>query len=171
MTQHPGFSIHDPPGYIKPSDQDLLLTDITEKELLTIANLLEVENLSPATTFPGAFPVKGRIHGLNKRLMVNLVCCKEGNDTHPITIVFMIVTSSPYSFLSKKAMDALIGETGCNNVQAMDVQLHSDNTIFCHLSPVDKHYANVNVLGMDFIYKNGLSMHLDFKSNKFELVA
>ena len=28
------YSIHDPPGYIKPSLQDLLITDITAEQLL-----------------------------------------------------------------------------------------------------------------------------------------
>jgi hypothetical protein len=41
-------SIHDPPGYIKPSLQDMLLTDINAEELLVVAERLEVEYLSSA---------------------------------------------------------------------------------------------------------------------------
>ncbi len=164
-------SIHDPPGYIKPSLQDMLLTDITADELLLIANLLEVEYLSPATTFPGSFPVSGRIHGTHKRLMVNLVCRRAGKNAKPINIVFLVDTGSPFSYLSGTAMDALIGKTGSNIVKAMDVVLHSHKSILCHLSPIDKHFADVNVLGMDFIYKNGISLHLNCDNDKFELVA
>jgi hypothetical protein len=39
------YSIHDPPGYIKPSLQDMLLTDITSEELMKIAEILEVDYL------------------------------------------------------------------------------------------------------------------------------
>jgi hypothetical protein len=42
------YSIHDPPGYIKPSLQDMLLTDITAEELLKIAERLGVHYLGPA---------------------------------------------------------------------------------------------------------------------------
>jgi hypothetical protein len=164
-------SIHDPPGYIKPSLQDMLLTDITAEELLLVANLLDVEYLSAANTFPGSFPATGRIHGPHKRLMVNIVCRREGKNTKPINIVFLVDTGSPFSYLSGKAMDALIGKAGSNIVQAMDVLLHSDKPILCHLSPIDKHFADVNVLGMDFIYKNGISLHLNCDKDKFELIA
>ncbi len=164
-------SIHDPPGYIKPSLQDMLLTDITAEELLLVANLLKVEYLSAANTFPGSFPASGRIHGPRKRLMVNLVCRREGKNAKPINIVFLVDTGSPFSYLSEKAVDALIGKTESNLVQAMDVLLHSDKPILCHLSPNDKHFADVNVLGMDFIYKNGISLHLNCDNDKFQLVA
>jgi hypothetical protein len=47
-----GHSLMDPPGYIKPSLQDLLLTDIDSKELRIIAAAMELEYLGPAS-FPG----------------------------------------------------------------------------------------------------------------------
>jgi hypothetical protein len=52
-------SIHDPPGYIKPSLQDMLFTDITAEELLIVAKALGVKYLSSAVSFPGCFPVQG----------------------------------------------------------------------------------------------------------------
>ena len=67
------YCIHDPPGYIDPSLQDFLLTDITGENLLNIAENLDVEYVGKAE-FPGAFPVIGNIVGLNKKLMVNLAC-------------------------------------------------------------------------------------------------
>ena len=51
------YSIHDPPGYIKPSLQDMLFTDIDAEELLKIAERLGVDYLGPAAEFPGSFPV------------------------------------------------------------------------------------------------------------------
>jgi hypothetical protein len=163
------YSIHDPPGYIKPSLQDILLTDITAEELLKIAERLGVDYLGPAAEFPSSFPVDGKIHGNNKRLMVSLSCRKEGNNSKPINIIFLIDTGSPNTFLSDKAMEALVGKPGCNIGSTMDVMIHSDNVITCHLSPHDKHFADVNVLGMDFMAKNLLSLSMNYKKETFQL--
>jgi hypothetical protein len=60
----------DPPGYIKPSLQDLLLTDIDSK---AIAAAMELEYLGPAS-FPGSFPVEGTVWAPKHTLKVNLAC-------------------------------------------------------------------------------------------------
>ena len=163
------YSIHDPPGYIKPSLQDMLLTDITAEELLTIAKRLEVDYLGPAAEFPCSFPKSGKIHGNNKRLMVSLSCRRDGNNSKPINIIFLIDTGSPNTFLSDKAMEALVGKPGCNIGPTMDVMIHSDAIITCHLSPHDKHFSDVNVLGMDFFSENLLSLSMDYKHKSFRL--
>ena len=166
------YSIHDPPGYINPSLQDFLLTDITANELLTIAaDIIEVEYLGPAAEFPCSFPTSGIIHGNNKRLMISLSCLKEGNDSKPINVIFLINTSSPNTFLCDKAMEALGGKPGCNRRQTMDVMIHSEKSIVCYLSPHDKHFSDVNVLGMDFLSKNLLSLSMDYKRKSFQLTV
>jgi hypothetical protein len=163
------YSIHDPPGYIKPSLQDMLLTDITAEELLIVAERLGVEYLGPAPTFPVSFPVDGEIYGPNKRLMVNLACRRRRTNTSAINVIFLINTGSPASYLSAKAMEALIGNTESHLPQQLPVMIHSDNVITCHLSPHDKHFANVNVLGMDFLSKNLLSLSMNYEKETFQL--
>ena len=37
--------------------------------------------------------------------------------------------------------------------------------INCYLSPREKHFANVNVLGADFWVKNGLTLKANYNSN------
>ncbi len=159
------YSIHDPPGYIKPSLQDMLLTDITAEELLTIAKRLGVDYLGLTAEFPGSFPVDGRIYGNNKRLMVSLSCRREGKNSKAINIIFLIDTGSPNTFLSDKAMEALVGKPGCNIGTMMGVRIHTKKVIECHLSPHDKHFADVNVLGADFLVENGLTLKANY-SNK-----
>ena len=159
------YSIHDPPGYIKPSLQDMLLTDIDAEELLKIAERLEVDYLGPAAEFPGSFPVNGKIHGNNKRLMVSLSCRREGKNSKAINIIFFIDTGSPNTFLSEKAMEALVGKPECNIGSIMDVRIQSFKNIECHLSPHDKHFADVNVLGADFLVKNGLTLKANYSSD------
>jgi hypothetical protein len=160
--------IHDPPGYIKPSLQDMLLTDINSEELLKIAEILEVEYLGPAAEFPGSFPTAGFIYGNNKRLMVSLSCCREKKNSKPINIIFLIDTGSPNTFLCEKAMEALVG-LGSNIGTTMTVMIHSTKVTTCHLSPHDKHFSDVNVLGMDFLSKNLLSLSMDYDSESFQL--
>ena len=163
------YSIHDPPGYIKPSLQDMLLTDITAEELLKIAEILEVDYLGPAAEFPGSFPISGFIYGNNKRLMVSLSCCRGKKNSKPVNIIFLIDTGSPNTFLCEKALEALVGKPGCNIGTTMTVMIHSDTVVTCHLSPHDKHFSDVNVLGMDFLSKNLLSLSMDYDCEFFQL--
>lgn len=147
----------------------MLFTDITAEELLTIANLLGVDYLGPAAEFPDSFPVSGLIYGNNKRLMVSLSCCTKRNNSKAINIIFLVDTGSPNTFLSDKAMEALVGKPGCNIGTTMTVMIHSKRVTNCHVSPHDKHFADVNVLGMDFLSKNLLSLSMDYDSESFQL--
>jgi hypothetical protein len=164
------YSIHDPPGYIKPSLQDMLFTDITAEELVSVAEVLGVSGgyLSPAAIFPGAFPVDGEIYGPNNRLMMNLVCRRRGSNAQAVNVIFLIDTGSPVSYLSEKAMEALIGgnHPGSHHLPPqLPVMVHSKEVIKCYLSPRDKHFADVNVLGMDFLIVNRLTFKVNCRSN------
>ncbi|KAJ3276895.1 hypothetical protein HDV01_002950 [Terramyces sp. JEL0728] len=161
-------SILDPPGYIKPSLQDLLLTDITAEELQNIAESLGVEYLGLAE-FPGLFPVNGKVKGMNKRLMVNLICKRQSrNPTNAINVVFLIDTGSPVSYLSENAFKSLLPPHS-HIPQSIDVMIQTERVIECHLSPKDKHFADVNVLGMDFMTKNSLSILVNYDKDICQL--
>jgi hypothetical protein len=161
-----GHSLMDPPGYIRPDLQDLLLTDITAKELRVIAAELEVDYLGPAA-FPGTFPAVGRIRGDNHRLMVPLVCQRQTKKEAPArNIIFLIDTGSPSTYLCQEAMEALIGK---DSQQTLWVRIHSKKPILAHLSPKGSHFADVNVLGMDFIVENRVYPRLDFDEKTFIL--
>lgn len=148
-----GHSLMDPPGYIKPDLQDLLLTDITAKELRVIAEAMDVDYLGIAA-FPGTFPALGNIKGQNNRLMVPLVCRRRTTkDVPSINIIFLIDTGSPVTYLCREAMESLIGKDS-HLPQALYVEIHSEKAIEVHLSPKGSHFADVNVLGMDFLAKN-----------------
>ena len=126
---------------------------------------LGVDYLGPAAEFPCSFPVNGKICGNNKRLMVSLSCRREGKKSKAINIIFLIDTGSPNTFLSDKAMEALVGKPGCNIGSTMDVSIQSLKNIECHISPHDKHFADVNVLGADFLVKNGLALKANYSSD------
>ncbi len=163
------YSLFDGIGYINPSDPDIFLTDLTDNEISNISLLLPetVENLSIANSFPASFPVSGHISGSNKRLMINLVCKNRPlspiQEYAPINVMFLVDTSSPYTYLSEKAMKALSGKSG----SAIDIRIQSKMVIECWLS--QKHFSNVNVLGMDFLSQNNLSLMMNFSDLTFEL--
>jgi hypothetical protein len=158
----------DPPGYIKPDLQDLLLTDITAKELRVIAAELEVDYLGPAA-FPGTFPAIGRIRGQNHRLMLSLVCrSRTTKEAAARNIIFLIDTGSPSTYLCQEAMEALIGKDS-HLPQTLWVRIHSEKAILSHLSPKGSHFADANVLGMDFLSQNRVYPRLDFDEETFTL--
>ena len=64
---------------------------------------------------------------------------------------FMIDTGSPYTFLSHTAMAALIGGAGANVPVALRLDVHGARSMVCYLSPRDKHFADINLLGTDFL--------------------
>ncbi len=170
-TKRSTYSIHDPPGYIHPSLQDFILTDITAETLSVIANELEVDYLSPAATFPASFPVEGVIYGRNLRLFVNVVCRVRADTAQAINVVFLLDTGSPVSYLSAKAMEALIGNPEGGLPRQLPVLVQSRKVTTFHLSPPDKHFADVNVLGMDFMLKNTLSLSVDYEDETFRLIS
>ena len=65
-------------------------------------------------------------------------------------------------------MEALIGKDS-PLPQALYVKIHSEKAIETHLSPKgkDSRFADVNVLGMDFIIKNRVYPRLDFDEETF----
>jgi hypothetical protein len=61
------YEVYDAPGYIPPDSQDVLLLDVTHKNLCSsIAKLMDVEHLGQAKKLT-SFPLRGKrldsIHG------------------------------------------------------------------------------------------------------------
>ncbi|KAJ2994659.1 hypothetical protein HDV02_001398 [Globomyces sp. JEL0801] len=160
------YSLMDGIGYIKPSLQNFLLTDIDSKVMESIAFDMELEYLGIAS-FPGSFPVEGGIWTSNHRLMVNLVC-QTKSDCPSRNIIFVVNTGSPYTYLCQEAMESLVGKD-CKLPQTLYVKIHTGQVIQTYISPKDSNFANVNVLGMDFLYKNKLNLVINWTEKTFSL--
>jgi hypothetical protein len=159
------FILHDPPGYICPYLQEFLLSDIADDN--KFKDQFDVEYLSPATSFPCSFPASGEIVGRNHRLMINLVCRQRKKDVkNYINVIFLINTGSPVSYLSAKAMGAVVGDP---KSKLAYVEVHKKSVVQFYLSPPDKGFANVNILGTDFLSQNRLSIVTDFSQSTFKL--
>lgn len=180
-SESSGASVVDPPGYIAPNQQDMLLTDITSAVLhsgeMTQACGRGAGYLSSAASFPETWPVTGVIHGLNKRLMINLVCQRVSRrpDSPLLNVYFLVNTGSPCSYLCPEALSALINIEGCNLPSAISVLIHSayqEQPFEMHMSPQGTteepgKFRDVNVLGMDFLLR--FSMTVDGQVKRFKL--
>jgi hypothetical protein len=157
--------VHDaPPEYFAPNLQDLLLTDITSHVLKNeVSKELNVSYLHPVDMIPEVgTTVYGSIHGVNHRLLVNLVCRRRRRPGSPkaehssYNIIFLVDTGSPVTYICAEAMQALIGPTAVTNPppNSLHVALQSGKYITeCHLSPTESKFADVNVLGMDVMIR------------------
>ena len=172
MAEAEGGMPIDSPPYVAPNDQDLLLTDVTDAELFgNVGELLGVKYLSESPRLVQTDVVKGIVFGENKRLMVNLMC-KRKVASNWVNIIFLVDTGSPHTYLSPNAIDKLSGGTANHICKTLNVLVHSESIcIECHLSPQDKHFKDVNVLGMGAMSKLGFSdLRIDFNSNEFVML-
>jgi hypothetical protein len=135
----------DPPTYFVPAIQDLILLDLDHTFFAyEVAEFLEVEYLGPAETTIW-FPFFGILYAPHRRVMVNLSCQRK-NSKNTLDIIFLCDTGMLYSYSSEMAMSALIGSNDyVPNVLALGMSHYN-----FQLSPRDSHFAELNVLGMDF---------------------
>ena len=175
-------SLLDPPGYIAPDQQDMMLSDITSAILhsnkCTVAIGRGNDYLSEANSFPLEWPATGVVYGYNKRLMISLPCRRVRPDRgyKVLNVFFLVDTGSPCSYLCQEAMTALIGNPGCNVPEQLSVVVQDDSfPLAFHMSPLGTKeepgkFHDVNVLGMDFLDKFNLSMTVDTPIQRFRLV-
>ena len=141
-------------------------TDMTESDLHLMAELEGVGYLNVSSAEP-VFPVLGLIMGAHGRLMVNLLVRRRAVPEHEYrNVVFMVDTGSPYTFLSRAAMTALVGPDK-NVPSMMRLEIHGDQSLVCHLSPPDKHFAEINLLGMDWLEMKRMQLEVDWLQKSF----
>ena len=175
------YSIVDPPGYIPPDQQDMMLTDITSEILhshkCTVSIGKGYEYLSEATQFPQKWPASGCVYGYNKRLMISLPCRRGRPDRgyRVRNVFFLVDTGSPCSYLCQEAMTALIGSPAAPVPEQLTVVVNDESfRMAFHLSPLGTveepgKFHDVNVLGMDFLQLAGLCMTVNTPIQLFRL--
>ena len=167
LTSH--VMIVDVVKFTRPSDFDVLLHDIQESDLHLIAQMEGASYLNRSSDTAPGFPVEGMIMGGCKRLMVNLLVRMRKSEFYT-NVVFMVDTGSPYTFLSFAAIDALMGRQG-NVPAALKLDIHGAHSMVCYMSPRDKHFSDVNLLGTDFLEMNTMQIFMDWKLKTFLLYA
>ncbi|CAI5445537.1 unnamed protein product [Caenorhabditis angaria] len=152
-----------------PYDEfDILLTDINEAKLAEIGHANDVVHLSPGTFSSPSFPVNGRIHGPNIRYMVPLVCqCAGKPNSKAINIWFLCNSGSPFTCLSVKSLEALLGSGNATHTLYNIAIQDQKSKIECHVSKA--HYQEVNILGADSMRRLRLSCIVDWDEETFKL--
>lgn len=175
-------SLVDPPGYIPPNEQDMMLTDITSEILhsnkCTVSIGRGKEYLSPADSIALSWPATGIVYGYNRCLMICLPCRRAaGNRGYKVLNIFFLFDSgSPCSYLCKETMEALVDRPDCILSEELNVVVQNSKVpMTFHMSPLGtpEHpgkFHDVNVLGMDFLFNNGLSMVVDAPASLFKFV-
>ncbi len=92
-----------------------------------------IEYLSEATRTP-AFPIEGKIHGLQGRLLANLLVWSIKRN--PINVVYVVDTGAGDVQLSFEALRALFPSLSADELDArFMLYVHSDRQIECIQSP------------------------------------
>jgi hypothetical protein len=132
-----------------------MLTDIDEEQLReAVAEKLGVVYLSRAPADSAHFPVRGAVYGRMERLMVSLVVLRQSTG-EAVRVIFLVVTGSAYTYLSHAAYAAL--GYADSIPKAAELNVHGV-TLTVSPSPVDSHFADVNVLGQDFFRDGGVDL-------------
>jgi hypothetical protein len=147
------------PDYIRASSVEIDLPDLTPEKQESAVRQLEFEGLVRGLHYPITFRVEGMMFGYNRLLMVMLVCKMEDRDEQ--NVLFVINTASIHIYLSAGTMEAHTGKPRSELFTGFLIEIHH-RVMWGNLSPSDKKYANMNVLGADFLWENNLI--LDFAS-------
>lgn len=145
--------------YIDPSEEDFLLTDIDEHKLFDLANILGVGHLEPLSQ---RFPTCGFVHGPNNRAIVPLTCSYAKRPE--ICVVFIVDTGAPTTYLADATIRALTGTTQNN---AINISIQGCAPLRCSMS--QKHFAETNVLGADFMKANAIILTIDYSTDVLTL--
>ena len=140
---------------IRPSEYDVVITDISESEIQNIGTILGVEHLSVASD-SYEFPVNGIMYGQNLRIFVPLVVKKRNIDNF-IRVNFLFDTASPVTFLRKQTFEALGFR---ENIPAEVVAEIHGISVHVHLS--HGHFANVDIIGQDYLRRAGITTTLNY---------
>jgi hypothetical protein len=147
--------------YVNPAEEDFLLTDIDEHKLFVLAEILGVKHLEPLSQ---TFPTSGFIFGTNNRAIIPLSC--RYAQRPEFCVIFIVDTGAPTTHLSNTTVKTLTGtKSGPANV--VNISIQGFKPLRCYVS--QKHFEDVNVLGVDFLKANGLKLSIDYSTDSLIL--
>lgn len=146
--------------YIPASAFEILLSDIHDSDVVAIESELGVSNMSHAEN-ELSFPVYGLIYGPNLRLFIALTVKKRDVCKN---VIFLIDTGSPYTFLAKETFNCIGFEENIPNATNVSV-----NGIGISVAPSHGHFANINLLGQNYMQAAGIQFSVNYKSRTLQL--
>ena len=138
---------------MQPASFDVTITDITEADLAHLGrDHFGFERLSLASPADTRFPARGVIDGPNRRVFVPLTVRHSGGE--PVRVIFLIDTGAPCTFLREDTLRALGFVDGAPNVFI--------NGIKISVSVAHGHFASVDLLGADFLFRARATVGVDY---------
>lgn len=158
----------DAPKTISPQKMEIMLQDVTDEELHTsVAEVLGLDYLSaaaPPQPTDGMIKYAGVLYGQYCRPIVSMPVQVRSTC---LNVFFLVDTGSPFTFLSSKALHAL-GFTEHVPDRAR-VTLGGYSKFYVQLSPLEKHFKDINVLGADFLERADAELNVKYKEGFKEL--
>lgn len=155
-------------SFIPPQLEDIMLTDVSEKDVReSIAQQLGIIYLATEQKIP-TWPVEGIVYGTNKRLFINLLVKWKENDEAQ-NVIFLVDTGSPSTYLSLNAMKSILPPKPENIPEIIRGYIHNKLHININLSPQQSHFADINVIGTDFMYDHDLDLQVQWRLGSFSL--
>ena len=146
--------------YIPASAFEIILSDIHDSDIYAIQSELGVSNMSHAEN-ELSFPVHGLIYGTNLRLCVALSVKKRDVCKN---VIFLIDTGSPYTFLAIDTLACIGFDENIPNATNVSV-----NGVSISVSPSHGHFANINLLGQNYMQAAGIQFSVNYKSRTLQL--
>lgn len=170
-----------------PDAQDFLLENVDYNYLKrTCHNVwfagdpdtLKYGYLETAEVLPKQLPVRGSILGLN-RMWINLVCqaqrasVKDGKSQYgpARNITFFVALGSPYSYLSRQAMESLAPDMK-PTPEKLDIQFHPAQLGVdqVYMSPASSHFSGANILGNNILKRSKQEVFINYRKDSFEIL-
>lgn len=140
---------------------DVLIKDINESSFIDIARDLGHKRLSPVDS-PATYPIKGSFYGPSNRVFLPLAVSTAHRS--PIMVLFLVDTGAPMSFLREDTLAAL-GFT--ESTPSSATVLIQGLRVSVGLST--EHFANVDLLGQDFLTRLGGLLTINYRDFSCEL--
>ncbi|KAG5178541.1 hypothetical protein JKP88DRAFT_241914 [Tribonema minus] len=144
----------------------MTLPDMTADVMHSACARLGTSFLADASSAEISYPLEGVLHGIYRR---PLVSCVVGHKHRQIAkhVLFVIDSTSPFTYLSDATLEALEYGTMANCMPAV---VHGKN-MTVYRAPRGKQFADANVMGTDFLRDTQLSVTLDYATLRVEVIA
>ena len=146
-----------------PNNLDIMLTDVHEKDLHSaIAKKLKITYLGEADR-KSEKELNGILWGMYDRVMVPIIMEFKGKRKY---VFFLVDTGSPKTFVSEHVFRSF----GQEAEDKTSIFLNG-HEIVVFLSPLDSHFADVNVLGADFLRLIKATIVVSYEKNSAKITG
>ena len=150
-------------GEHKHESAEALMVDVPVEMLPEIAKELGKTYLADAHIPPGgSWPVHGILYGISYRPMI---CCPVRTRVTSIWVVFLVDTGAPFTTLSFKVMQMLVGDGGMMP-SALKVNI---NGVTMNVRASKDHYEHIHLMGADFLSHAHALLDCDYRQSKVSI--